>query len=242
MKNGYLFLHGKNSGPAAPFCTMVNLVNSFINIGELVDYVPHSWGYGQIYTQPFEVVIAEVDAAVARLKTAGADYIHIVGHSIGCNVALYYATQRSNFASIVLLAPAHNTHTTKMQFLTEWSRNKASTLLATPGYNNSQIEQFIDNSVSNVEIINATAANYLSYMDPLGNTNMVINVGKISRPISALLIAGRGDLTQISVISNIYNKIKKTSLSKYSITNDTHISVSGTNSFDSILNWTRSTV
>jgi len=221
---------------------MASLVHNFTNIGDLVDYVPYSWGYEQIYSQPFESVIAEVDAAIERLTNAGADYIHIVSHSIGCNVALYYATQRSNFASIVLLAPAHNTHSTKMQFLTDWSRRKANTLLASPNYDSSKIEQFIDNSVNDVEIINAKAANYLSYMNPLGNTNMVLNVNKISRPLNVLLIAGRGDLTQVSVIPNIFNKIKKTSLSRYSITNDTHISVSGTNSFDAILNWTRSTV
>ena len=221
---------------------MTNLVNSFINIGELVDFVGGSWGYGQIYTQPFEVVIAEVDAAVARLETAGADYIHIVSHSIGCSVALYYATQRSNFASIVLLAPAHNVHTERMQLITEWSRLKAKTLLETLDYDTSTVEQFVENSVNDVKIINSTALNYLSYMDPLANTNMVLNAGKISQPISVLLIAGRNDMTQASVVSRILFKIKRTSLSRYHITDDTHISVSGTNSFDETLNWTRSTV
>lgn len=243
MKNGYLFLHGKNSGPNAPYCTMVELVNSFrLRAGELVDYVSHSWGYGEIYTQPFEVVIAEVDAAIARLQAAGADHIHIVSHSIGCNVALYYATQRTNFDSIVLLAPAHNTHTLKMQFLTEWSRRKANTLLGTEGYDTTKIEQFVDNSVNDVEIVDAPAANYLSYMDPNGNTNMVANLAKIPRPLNVLLIAGRLDLTQVGVLPTLFNKINKTSLSTYQITNDTHISVSGANSYDTVLNWTRSVV
>jgi pimeloyl-ACP methyl ester carboxylesterase len=243
MKHGYLFLHGKGSGPDAPICTMNELVNGFrVRAGELVDYVQHSWGYNQLYTQPFEVVIAEVDAAVQRLKDAGADYIHIISHSIGCNVALYYATKRTNFNSIVLLAPAHNTHTLKMQFLTEWSRRKANTLLATPGYNIATVEQFVDNSVTDVEIVNATALNYLSYMDPAGNTNMVTNLAKISRPLNVLLIAGRLDLTQVGVLPSLFNKINKTTLSTYQITNDTHVSVSGSNSYDTILNWTRSVV
>lgn len=243
MKNGYLFLHGKGSGPSAPKCAMTDLVNNFTALaGELVDYVPYSWGYGQMYSQPFEVVIAEVDAAVARLKDAGADHVHIIGHSIGCAVALYYATQRSNFASLVLLAPAHSIYATKMQFLTDWSRKKANKLLSTPGYDQTTIEQFVDNDVSDVSIVNSTATNYLSYMDPAGNANMVANIAKITQPLSVLLIAGRADFTQINIIPNIFNKIKKTSLSRYVITNDTHISVSGTNSYNTILDWTRSTV
>lgn len=243
MKNGYLFLHGKNSGPNSPYCTMVELVNSFkLRAGELVDYVPYSWGYGEIYSQPFEVVVAEVDAAIARLQAAGADHIHIVSHSIGCNVALYYATQRTNFDSIVLLAPAHNTHTLKMQFLTEWSRRKANTLLGTDEYDTTKIEQFVDNSVNDVEIVDSTAINYLSYMDPTGNTNMVANLAKIPRPLNVLLIAGRLDMTQVGVLPTLFNKINKTSLSTYRITNDTHISVSGTNNYETILDWTRSVV
>ena len=243
MKNGYLFLHGKDSGPRAPVCAMSNLVNSFSNIGELVDFAAYSWGYKQIFTQPFdEAVIAEVDAAIERLTNAGADYIHIVGHSIGCVVALYYATQRSNFTSIVLLAPAHNTHTEKMQLITEWSRKKATALLATPNYNRSQIEQFVDNSANDIKVVDSTALNYMSYMDPQGNTNMVLNAEKIPRSLNILLIAGRNDVTQISVVSRIFFKIKRTSLSKFIITDDTHVSVSGTNSFDAIKNWTRSIV
>lgn len=242
MKNGYLFLHGKDSGPAAPVCTMNSLVNSFNLIGELVDYVSYSWGYGNLYKQPFEVVISEIDAAVARLQEAGADYIHIVSHSIGGNVALYYATQRNNFASIVLLAPAHQTHTPKMQFLTEWSRRKANRLLNTPNYDVSTVEEFVDNSVNDVEIIKATAQNYLSYMEPTGNANMVSNVNKLTENLNVLLISGRQDISQLQILPTLYNKIKKTQLSKYVITNDTHISVSGTNSFQEILNWTRSLV
>ena len=243
MKNGYLFLHGKGSGPSAPKCTMNDLVNNFTALaGELVDYVPYSWGYEQLYSQPFEVVIAEIDAAVARLKAAGADYIHIVSHSIGCSVAIYYATKRSNFASLVLLAPAHSIYSTKMQFLTEWSRRKANTLLADPSYNQDTVEQFIDNDVSDVQIINATAKNYLSYMDPAGNANMIANISKVTQSLSVLLIAGRADLTQVNIVPNIFNKIKKTSLSRYVITNDTHITVSGINNYNTILDWTRSTV
>ena len=242
MKHSYLFLHGKDSGPNAPICTMTSLVNSFINIGELVDYVGYSWGYEQVYSQPFENVIGEVDAAVDRLKTAGADYIHIVSHSIGGNVALYYATLRSNFDSLVLLAPAHSVYSVKMQFLTEWARRKANALLSAEGYNTSTIEQFIDNDVNDVLIIDAKATDYLSYMNPTGNANMVLNIAKITRPLSVLLISGRNDISQLKIIPNIYNKIDKTSLSKYVITDDTHISVSGINNFNEILNWTKSTV
>ena len=135
-----------------------------------------------------------------------------------------------------------NTHTEKMQLITEWSRKKATALLETPNYDRSRIEQFVDNSANDIKVINSTALNYLSYMNPQGNTNMVLNAEKITRSLSILLVAGRNDVTQISVINRLFFKIKRTSLSKFIITDDTHISVSGTNSFDAIKNWTRSIV
>ena len=89
--DGFLLLHGKGSGPDYSACAMTPLYNQMVTDGHLVDYVSHSWALGKLYRQPFEHSIPDIHQGIARLVRAGATRIHIVGHSLGANIALYYA-------------------------------------------------------------------------------------------------------------------------------------------------------
>lgn len=219
--DGFLLLHGKGSGPSYPACAMTPLYNQMVADGHLVDYVANSWELKKLYTQPFEHCIPDIHQGIARLVRQGATRIHIVGHSLGANIALFYATQFTNFKSIVALAPAHNTHSDKFNYWSLWSRNKAKSLLAN-GVD--EMSDFIDVAIGEVYITQGKPSAYLSYLDPAGNTVMTRNVRRFIQPVNLFIGSGTADVTQIKVESILFNPAGKTPASYFLETADDHVS------------------
>lgn len=232
MSNGFLLLHGKGAGPDYPTCAMIPLHTQMVKDGLIVDYVSNSWGQGKLFTQPFENCFPDIHQGIARLVRQGATRIHIVGHSLGANAAFFYATQFSNFKSIVALAPAHNTHMAKYNHWSQWSRNKAQALI-TAGQD--QITDFVDVAMTEVYITQGLPSAYLSYQDPKGNTVMTRNVRKFMQPVNLFVATGSNDLTQIDIENVIYAPAKKTSASQLLKTTDGHIDIVG----NTYPNWTQ---
>lgn len=220
--NGFLLLHGKGSGPRYPACAMTPLYNQMIADGLVVDYAENSWALGKLYQQPFEHSIPEIHQGIDRLAKRGATRIHIVGHSIGANIALFYATQFTNFKSIVCLAPAHNTHLAKFNQWSLWSRNKAQALLDN---NNDEVADFIDVAMAEVYITQGRPSAYLSYLNPAGNSVMTRNVQKITQPINLFIGTGTEDVTQVNVKSMLYEPAGKTQASQFLQTADDHVNI-----------------
>jgi pimeloyl-ACP methyl ester carboxylesterase len=233
MSNGFLLLHGKGSGPYYPDCAITPIKQRLEASGHLVDYVENSWALGKLYQQPFENSIDEVDQGIARLVRQGATRIHIVGHSLGANVAFFYATQFSNFTSIVALAPAHNTHMTKFNQWSLWSRNKAQALISA---GNDDPADFVDVAMTEVYITQARPSAYFSYLNPAGNTVMTRNVRKFAQPVNLFVATGSKDLTQVDTATLIYAPARKTSASRLLHTDDAHIDIVG-NTYPTWYQW-----
>jgi pimeloyl-ACP methyl ester carboxylesterase len=222
MSDGFLLLHGKGAGPEYPACAMRPLYNQMVADGLTVDYVANSWAQGKLYTQPFEDSIPDIHQGIGRLVRQGATRIHIVGHSLGANVAFFYATQYTNFASIVALAPAHNTHLAKFNHWSLWSRNKAKSLIDS---GNDASADFIDVAMAEVYITQGIPSAYFSYLNPEGNTVMTRNVRKFLAPVNLFIGTGAEDVTQVNVKSMLFDPARKTPSSQLLQTQDDHISV-----------------
>jgi pimeloyl-ACP methyl ester carboxylesterase len=220
MSNGFLLLHGKGAGPDYPACAMIPLHTQMVKDGLIVDYVSNSWGQGKLYTQPFENCFPDIHQGIARLVRQGATRIHIVGHSLGANAAFFYATQHTNFASIVALSPAHNTHLAKFNHWSLWSRNKAKALMDS---GNDTTADFIDVAMTEVYITQGKPSAYLSYLNPEGNSVMTRNVRKFAQPVNMFIGTGSEDATQVNVKSLIYDPARKTQASYFLQTADDHI-------------------
>jgi esterase/lipase len=231
--NGFLLLHGKGSGPHYPDCAITPVQQQLAADGLLVDYVENSWALGKLYKQPFEHSIIEIHQGIDRLVKQGATKIHIVGHSLGANIAFFYATQFSNFKSIVALAPAHNTHMSKYNHWSLWSRRKAQDLV-TAGTD--ELADFVDVAMTEVYITQALPSAYLSYQDPGGNTVMTRNVRRFVQPVNLFVATGSNDMTQVDTENIIYMPARKTSASQLLKTADGHIDIVG-NSYSIWTQW-----
>ena len=84
-KIGVLLLHGKAHGNKS----ISHLSGKLESAGFLVE-MPSStpWSPNRIYDRTYLETLKELDAAVDKLKAAGATRVVVGGHSIGANVAL----------------------------------------------------------------------------------------------------------------------------------------------------------
>ena len=220
--DGYLLLHGKGSGPRLPACVMNPLANKMQEDGLLLEHNHMSWGLGSLYFHHIDESLNDIAQGIERLKSQGATRIHLVGHSLGANVAFYYASKFINFTSIVALAPAHNTHIAKFNQWSNWSRNKAQSLIS---QGQDGPADFIDVSMLDVYIINCIPSAYLSYLDPMGDSVMTKNVRRFKQPVNLFIGTGVKDTTQLNARGLLYDPAKKTQHSTILESDDDHFTI-----------------
>jgi esterase/lipase len=240
--DGYIFIHGKHSGCEYDDGSLYKIANSFKN-NYLVSFETYPWGVDpwgpdienrKLYPRMFEDCVDQIDQSVKRLTEQGADRIFLVGHSIGGNACLYYATLRTNFTGIVLLAPAHNLHINSYAQLHRSSVIEAKKMIDKG--QGDQIGHFIDLWQDGyVYVIRTQAKNYYSIMNAAGSGNMQLNAPKILKPINVLCISGTDDISQKEFGRTIYNIMPKTDKSKMVIVKGDHLSIC--NNEDIIVNW-----
>jgi len=231
--DGFLILHGKSSGPAVPDCSVTPLAAKLEANGYLVDYQAYSWETSRIYLTTFESTTEEIRAGIQRLRESGATRIHLVGHSMGGNIAIYYAVHNTDFDSFIGLATAHNVHHPTLQYVVKWSVEKARMLVAE---GNDAPSEFVDWNVTDILARTVKPSCYLSYFDPDGNANMTLNVSRIKRPLNVLMVGGNKDNTQQTTRMYIFDPMLKTPYSRWVQTNDDHDTVS-LNAYDEIVKW-----
>lgn len=230
--NGYILLHGKKSGPVYADCALHPLVNQ-LKQHSPVDFESHAWSYDRLYDDSFESCIDSINSAKQRLINQGATQIHLIGHSLGGNAVIYYATQHQDFASVILLAPAHNTHIVKIRAQCAWSVRKAKSLLE---QGDNEVHHFVDFDTVDTTISKVKPKIYISYFDAEGPCNMTFNAKKIKHPINVLCLSGSRDITQTTTKELIYDQLNKTTASKFLLLDEDHYTVCH-NSHDIIVDW-----
>jgi pimeloyl-ACP methyl ester carboxylesterase len=101
-KVGIVLMHGKGGRPGP-----AGLASALRRAGALVETPEMPWSRGRIYAKSYDDSMGEIDAAVERLRKAGATRIVVAGQSMGANAALGYAARRGGLAGIMLFAPGH---------------------------------------------------------------------------------------------------------------------------------------
>jgi pimeloyl-ACP methyl ester carboxylesterase len=233
---GFLLVHGKLAGPNVDRCAMHYLNNTLSEKGHLVDFHAYPWANERIYDEPISIGVQEMQAGIARLRARGATKIHMIGHSMGGNIAIYYASLFNDFDSLILLCPAHNTHIERIRKMCEWSIEQANSSLA----NGLDERLHLIDFTGGRAIVNAIRPSiYVSYFDSAGLCNMTTNakVQGTQNPINVLCLCGEFDPTTPGVKPDIYDHMSLTGHSQFiTLLGENHQSVCQV-STDRILDW-----
>lgn len=207
MVDGYLLVHGKMSGPTFPQCSLNPLNELLLANGKLTHYIDYAWSKTRNYNATSYSSADEMHQGISWLKSQGADRVHIVGHSLGGNLGLYYSTvDYQDYDSLIILCPAHNLHNSKFQDLVEWSVNKANQLILS---GNNSPAQFIDSNLGKAQITEMLPEVYASYFDSNGPCNMVrsVRLTKTAKPV--YMITGELDTLTVNTKALLFNPMLK---------------------------------
>ena len=184
--DGVVLLHGKNGSPDR---LIANLSNELEREGYLVERPPMPWSRQRGFDAGYEQAMAEIDAAVARLKARGALRVAVAGHSLGGNAALGYAARRRGLWAMVALAPAHTPEFNAPRLAGSLAKARD---MAAAGRGGEKAE-FTDVNVGKEFPVNTTPNIYLSYNDPAGPAVMPSNAAAIAAPLPVLWVVGESD-------------------------------------------------
>lgn len=235
--DGFLLVHGKQSGPELESCAL-NMVYEFLSEqGYPVDYVSYSWSRDRQYDVTSYQSAEEMHQGINRLKEQGATRIHVLGHSLGGNMALYYSTlDYQDYDSLIVLCPAHNLHNFRFQSLVDWSAEKATKLIEE---GNDSPAQFLEFHMGRAVIVDMVPSIYKSFFDKTGPCNMVKSVANTKTAKPVYMIVGSDDMLTINTKELLFDPMLKDPVqSKFeNLEGESHVSVPAS-ALPGILTWT----
>jgi len=227
---GVVLLHGKGGTPTS---MIEGLNESLRKEGALVEAPELPWSKRRIYDATYEQAMIEIDAAVERLKLAGAQNIAVIGHSLGANAAIGYAARRPGLHAVVALAPGHLPEAWALRARTKGAIARAKQMIAA-GHGDVRTS-FPDLAQGIPFSINATPVVYLSMFDPEGPAVMPRNAAAME-PVPFLWVAGIADPIMLHGKNYVFSHGAKNPKSKYMVTPSMHLSTPF-QSRRTIVNW-----
>ncbi len=184
-------LHGKGKGRLHP--ELVAFAAALAEAG-YTTYTPDMPWNG--YKAPAWTVYTFLDALIGRVAAAG-EKVVIAGHSQGAPYSLFYVTDHTpppQVAGIVLMAPAHMLHRSKiLQRETAESVVRANQMVAAgSGTEISEFADFNRGGGTGFKVVETTAQIYLSYFDLESSPNFLTLISTPKIPL--LWVDGSEDL------------------------------------------------
>ncbi len=212
---GVLLLHGK-TGTASK--SWDSFQSYFERAGFVVLAKDMPWSKNRYIDKTYEASLQEVDDCVKELKAKGVKQIVVIGHSMGSNVALAYASFHPVDA-LVLLAPGHNPDKTIAPY-------KSSVDLAKSMIDEgkgSETASFADLNVGKQFTRQMRADVYYSFFSPDGLSAMSLRAKQLPQNTPVLYVVGKQDPLTEKNGMEIFDALPKTSKSHYSIVNADHM-------------------
>ena len=188
---GVVYLHGKGSWPGG---LNGGILSALKEEGALVATPEMPWSFHRRYDATYDQALAEIDSAIAALKTDGAHRIVLIGVSLGANAAIGYAARHSELAGVVALAPGHLPDVGNMRSFVSDAVARAKTLIVEGKGNVPQ--SFPDMAQGIPLTATATPTVYLSWFDPEGPAVIPKNaalMGAAASPVPLLWVVGKLD-------------------------------------------------
>ena len=185
---GIVALHGKaataGNSPITP------LVLELVKKGFVVAVPEMPYSKFRRYDKGYEETMLEIDDAIKEVKKEGAKKIFILGHSLGANVALHYAT-RTVIDGVIAVAPGHTPETPSFQKVVKDSVHRARQMVKEGKGNQRDI--FTDTNQGKTSSIEVPASVYLSWFDPDGPAVIPKNIRAMNPKTALLWIVGKND-------------------------------------------------
>jgi len=188
---GIVYLHGKGAWPGG---LDGGIISSLKDEGALAVMPEMPWSFHRRYDATYDQAMAEIDAAVAGLKSGGANRIVIIGHSLGANAAIGYAARHPDTAGVVALAPGHLPEVGNLREYVSDAVARAKALVAD---GKGDVPQTFPDMAQGIPLTTtATPIVYLSWFDPNGPAVIPKNaaaIGATAKPVPLLWVAGKLD-------------------------------------------------
>jgi dienelactone hydrolase len=181
---GVVLLHGKGAAPGA---FLGGLADALKAEGAIVEMPELPWSHNRMYDATYDEAMNEIDAAVLKLRAAGAARIVVAGHSLGANAAMGYAARRDGLTAVVALAPGHLPEAWALKLRTSGAIERAKKLVAS---GQGEVPMSFPDLAQGIPfMVKATPKVYLSLFDPDGPASMPKNAAAMG-PVPILWVVG----------------------------------------------------
>jgi pimeloyl-ACP methyl ester carboxylesterase len=239
-KIGVVLLHGKlglplGVGSGRGPVPGVQLIAALKGAGYLVAAPEMCWSKRRGFDKPRAECLAEVDQAIAGLKSAGATAIVVGGLSLGGNAAIVYGTTHPGLLGIIAMAPADDARVKSGRPAIAAAIAQARALAAS-GKGDERAE-FADANTgaqgSFPMALDTTAHIYLSFFDPATVGGVADSIAKLEVPL--LYVAGDADPTQRGAEGN-FAAAPKNAMSRFVRVSANHLATPDA-ATDAVLQW-----
>ncbi len=210
---GVVYLHGKGGWPGA---LNGGILGDLKEEGALVVTPEMPWSFHRRYDASYDQAMAEIDAAIAGLKSDGALRIVLIGISLGANAAIGYAARNPDLAAVVALAPGHLPEVGNMRSFVADAVGRAKTLAAE---GKGDVPQSFPDMAQGIPLTTTATPNvYLSWFDPDGPAVIPRNaatIGAAASPLPLLWVVGKLDPIDRRGPDYAFNALAKNPKSKY---------------------------
>jgi len=181
-------MHGKGGSPAG---LVRELAEGLKGKGIHVANIEMPWSRKRDYDKNVAAAEQEVDAALASLRSAGANKLFVAGHSQGAVFAIHYAT-RHPLDGLIIIAPGGNVGTPFYQRQVGSAVDRSRDLVASgKGDERGEFDDF--EGGRSTTPVRTTAAIYFSWFDPEGAMNQMKSSRALPASLPVLHVAPTSD-------------------------------------------------
>ncbi len=232
-KIGIVVMHGKGGAPTRH---VADLASALETKGYLVANLDMPWSARREYDASVSAAEAEVESALATLRSKGANRLFVAGHSQGGLFTLYFANKHV-IDGIVAIAPGGNVGSPVFQDKLGGEVANARKMIA-DGKGNEKTRFADYEGAKGVTPLNTTAAWYFDWFNPDGAMNQSMATKNVNPRIPVLFIAPKADHPGlIKVKQDMFNALPVNPLTVLYEPDATHVGAPSA-SIAEIVRWT----
>ena len=230
---GIVIMHGKGGSPK---WHVSNLASSLEGKGYLVANLEMPWSGLRSYDVNASAAVKEVESALDKLRSKGAQKIFVAGHSQGGLFALYFGGKQL-VDGVIAIAPGGDMSNPTFREKLGTTLDLARRLVAEGKGDGKERLSDYENAKGTYTIV-ATPSSYLSWFDPDGAMNQTAAVERMNPRVPVLFIVPTEDYAGLrDVKDRFFSLLPKNPLSKLYEPVASHVGAPSA-SLDEIVRWT----